>query len=221
MSNILELKSVSKTYMDNESRKETPVLKNINLKIGRGEKIAIMGPSGEGKSTLLNIIIGAHKPTSGKIIINGQDISNIADDEVDTIRARELGVIYQHHNLLQDFNVAENIYLAQMTQGYESDTEVSDILENMGLLELKNANIDKISGGQRQRVAIARAMCGKPSLIIADEPTGNLDSGKANSIAKELFSKNCAMVLVTHDIEVARMADKVYKLENNELRIEE
>ena len=222
MNEILKLENISKQY-----RKENlpiEVLQDINFSLKAGEVVAIIGASGSGKSTLLHLMGLLDRSTSGKIYFKDKDVSTITDKEKTEIRLKYIGFIYQYHFLLPDFNARDNIAIVnQLLQGSyeEARNEANMWLDVMGLSNRKLHLPSELSGGQQQRVAIARALINKPSLILADEPTGNLDPEKAAeifqlfiSIAKE---QNIAVIIVTHNQELAKMTDKIYHLNNGRI----
>ncbi|MCF8462853.1 MAG: ABC transporter ATP-binding protein [Rickettsiaceae bacterium] len=222
MNEILKLENVSKQYKQGNAIIE--VLKDINFSVKEGEVIAIIGSSGSGKSTLLHLMGLLDQATSGKLYFKGRDIAAISEKEKTAIRLKYIGFVYQYHFLLADFNARDNIAIVhQLLKGSykESRDEANMWLDVMGLPECRLNLPSELSGGQQQRVAIARALINKPSLILADEPTGNLDPKRAieifemfTSIAKE---QKIAVVVVTHNHELAKMADKIYNLENGNI----
>ena len=222
MNEILKLVNISKQYRREDALLE--VLQDINFNLKAGEVVAITGASGSGKSTLLHLIGLLDSATSGKIYFKDIDVSTITDKAKTEIRLKYIGFVYQYHFLLPDFNARDNIAIVnQLLQGSyeEARNEANMWLDIMGLSDRKLHLPSELSGGQQQRVAIARALINKPSLILADEPTGNLDPEKAAeifqlfiSIAKE---QNIAVVIVTHNQELAKMTDKIYHLNNGRI----
>lgn len=216
---IVKLENVHKIYKQGEI--EFPALRGINLFIRRGDFLVIMGPSGSGKSTLLNMIGLLDRPTMGKIYIDGIDTAKISDRELAKIRNYKIGFIFQQYNLIQRLNVYENIELPLLVRNMDKEIRRKKVME-----ALKKANGDpswlqkrpnQLSGGQQQRVAIARALVTDPSLILADEPTGNLDRDSAKAIISTLVQLNDSgqtIVLVTHDPEVANCGKKVLTIRN-------
>lgn len=187
MENIIEVSDLFKTYMLGTVPVE--ILKEINLTVNKGEFITIMGPSGSGKSTLLYLIGGLDKPTSGKVLIKNQDISAMSDEEQSIMRRREIGFVFQFYNLVPNLTVEDNIMLPILLDGkkikdYRSKLE--EILDTVELSDRKNHTPRELSGGQQQRVAIARALINEPDIILADEPTGNLDSKTSEEVMKLL-----------------------------------
>jgi putative ABC transport system ATP-binding protein len=194
------------------------VLKGIDLEINKGEYVALMGPSGSGKSTLMNLLGCLDTPTSGTYILNGKDVSKMKDDELADIRNKEIGFVFQTFNLLPRTTALDNVALPMVYAGYsktERRTRATQVLEQVNLGDRMLHQPNQLSGGQRQRVAIARAMVNSPSIILADEPTGNLDSKTSEEIMKllaEIHEKGNTIVLVTHEEEIAEHADRIIRL---------
>lgn len=213
---LIELKNVSKIY--DSGKVKVKALTGINLNIEKGEFISVIGRSGSGKTTLLNMIGALDVPTSGSIFINGNDISKMKDKERTILRRKEIGFIFQSYELLPVLTVEENISFPQI----ENDEKyVEGLMKDLELLDKKGQYPFELSGGQRQRVAVARALVNHPSLILADEPTGNLDS-KTEKIVIELLYKlvkeyNTTLILITHNEELTQNADKVYQLKDGEI----
>ena len=210
---ILKVRNLTRTYVENKV--STAVLKGINLNIEAGKITAVTGKSGSGKSTLLHILGTLDKPTSGEIIFKGQDLTTLSNDAKAAFRNKNLGFIYQFHYLLGDFTALENVMLPSLIGGSsekEAKEKALKILEQVGLKDRVDFHPGELSGGQRQRVAIARALCHDPDLILADEPTGNLDAANAASVF-ELFSslvkeKKTTVIMVTHDETLATLCDR-------------
>ena len=210
---ILKVRNLTRTYVENKV--STAVLKGINLDIEAGKITAVTGKSGSGKSTLLHILGTLDKPTSGEIIFKGQDLTTLSNDAKAAFRNKNLGFIYQFHYLLGDFTALENVMLPSLIGGRsekEAKEKALKILEQVGLKDRVDFHPGELSGGQRQRVAIARALCHDPDLILADEPTGNLDATNAASVF-ELFSslvkeKKTSVIMVTHDETLATLCDR-------------
>jgi putative ABC transport system ATP-binding protein len=200
---------------------EVRALDGINLKIGTGEFAAVMGPSGSGKSTLLNVLGALDKPTAGKVLINGEDLSQVKD--LDTFRGRTVGFIFQLHNLLPTLTSIENIEIPmqEYNNAKERRDRAAELLEMVGLTERSNHLPGQLSGGQRQRVAIARALANRPSLVLADEPTGNLDSVNGHELIRLLRelneSQGTTFILVTHDHEVAAQTRRVIRMADGKI----
>jgi lipoprotein releasing system ATP-binding protein len=216
---MIEAKDIHKVYED--SKKPLPVLKGINLKIEKGEFVAIVGPSGAGKSTLLHLLGGLDSPTSGEIIFQGEDIYKLSDEELAGARNRKIGFVFQFYHLLSEFTVLENVLLPGLIGNEKADRirkGAMELLEKVGLSQRIDYFPSQLSGGEKQRVAVARSLINNPSLLLCDEPTGNLDSNSGEGIIaliKDINIKNkMTVVLVTHNMELARLADKVYHLKD-------
>jgi len=213
MAALLEVHDVVKTYVTGDT--ETRALRGVSLTVERGEFVAIMGPSGSGKSTLMNLLGLLDTPTSGTYLINGVDVSSLNDDELAEARSREIGFVFQSFNLLARASVFRNVHLPLIyaaDSGKDRDARVLAAMEAAGLEEsLHYKNSNQLSGGQMQRVAIARALINDPALILADEPTGNLDSVTGDFILatfERLRDQGRTIVLITHEAEVASHADR-------------
>ncbi|MBS7786279.1 ABC transporter ATP-binding protein [Flavobacterium sp. CYK-55] len=194
------------------------VLKGIDLEINKGEYVALMGPSGSGKSTLMNILGCLDTPTSGSYILNNKDVSQMHDDELADIRNKEIGFVFQTFNLLPRTTALNNVALPMIYAGYsktERSERAAQVLTQVNLADRMDHQPNQLSGGQRQRVAIARALVNKPSIILADEPTGNLDSKTSVEIMKlfgEIHAQGNTVILVTHEEEIAAYANRVIRL---------
>lgn len=194
------------------------VLKGINLEIKKGEYVALMGPSGSGKSTLMNLLGCLDTPTSGQYILNGKDVSKMHDDELADIRNKEIGFVFQTFNLLPRTTALDNVALPMIYAGYsksERNARASEVLTQVNLADRMDHQPSQLSGGQRQRVAIARAMVNKPSIILADEPTGNLDSKTSVEIMNlfgDIHKNGNTVILVTHEEDIAAYAHRVIRL---------
>ncbi|WP_366184252.1 ABC transporter ATP-binding protein [Flavobacterium ovatum] len=194
------------------------VLKGIDLEIKKGEYVALMGPSGSGKSTLMNLLGCLDTPTSGNYILNGKDVSKMKDDELAGIRNKEIGFVFQTFNLLPRMNALDNVALPMIYAGYtkpERRKRAEEVLTQVGLADRMDHQSNQLSGGQRQRVAIARALVNKPSIILADEPTGNLDSKTSLEIMalfNEIHSNGNTVILITHEEEIAAYANRIIRL---------
>ncbi len=194
------------------------VLKGIDLEINKGEYVALMGPSGSGKSTLMNLLGCLDTPTSGQYILNGKDVSQMHDDELAEIRNKEIGFVFQTFNLLPRTTALANVALPMVYAGYsksERNERATEVLKQVNLGDRMDHQPNQLSGGQRQRVAIARAMVNKPSIILADEPTGNLDSKTSVEIMTlfdEIHKNGNTVILVTHEEEIAAYAHRVIRL---------
>lgn len=217
---ILKVNGLKKYYGKDESL--VKALDNVNLEVDKGEFLAIVGTSGSGKSTLLNLIGGLDKETSGEVIIEGKNISKMEDNKKTIFRRRNIGFIFQSYNLIQILNVYENIVLPLELDGEKIDENyINLILDTLGLKDKKDRLPDSLSGGQRQRVAIGRALASKPSIILADEPTGNLDSKTENEVLGllKLTSKKFSqtIIMITHNEKIAQMADRVIRIEDGKI----
>jgi putative ABC transport system ATP-binding protein len=213
---ILHLEQIRKSYF--MGKQELRVLKGIDLDIRKNEYVALMGPSGSGKSTLMNILGCLDSPTAGKYILNGHDVSKMPDDNLADIRNKEIGFVFQQFNLLPRLTALENVALPLVYAGTsrKQRTEMAmSVIQKVGLEDRKDHKPNELSGGQCQRVAIARALVNNPSLILADEPTGNLDSTTSNEIM-EIFGKiqqaGNTVVLVTHEEDIANHAKRIVRL---------
>ena len=208
---ILKLTKISKKFTG--SRKDIIVLKNVNLKINKGELVSLTGPSGSGKSTLLHIIALLDQPTSGEVFFKKKSFSKSNDDERDLVRKKGISIIYQQNNLLSDFTALENVTIPLVINGYnwkDATKKASKILSLVNLSKRLNHFSTELSGGEQQRVAVARALITEPDLILADEPTGSLDRKTANeifSLFSKLKSKNRAILYATHNRELSNRAD--------------
>jgi len=194
------------------------VLKGIDLEINKGEYVALMGPSGSGKSTLMNLLGCLDTPTSGNYILNGKDVSQMSDNELAEIRNKEIGFVFQTFNLLPRTTALDNVALPMIYAGYsksERRARATKVLQEVSLGDRMDFQPNQLSGGQRQRVAIARALVNKPSIILADEPTGNLDSKTSEEIMKllkEIHDKGNTIIVVTHEEEIAAHANRIIRL---------
>lgn len=221
---ILEVTNLSKTYGTGET--QVKALDNVSLSVESGEFVAIIGPSGSGKSTLLHILGGVDVPTSGSVVINGVDISNLDETALAIFRRRQIGLIYQFYNLIPILTVKENLTLPLLLDGRKPDERaVDDLLKTLGLTERVNHLPNQLSGGQQQRVSIGRALINNPALMLADEPTGNLDSENSREIVSLLrkFNKenNQTVIIITHDERIAMSADRVISIEDGKITRDE
>lgn len=228
MSDILTIKNLEKVY-ETDSEKLT-VLKDLNLTMEEGTKLAVVGESGSGKSTLLNIIAGIDSITSGSVIAgtkkSGQwDLSSISESKMSEYRSRFIGLIFQFHYLLKDFTALENVYMPALIAGMskkEALERAKGLLEDVGISERAGHLPSQLSGGERQRVAVARALINNPTLILADEPTGNLDPANAQKIGQLLFSMvdkyKKTLILVTHDMTLAANGDRQLRIVEGRLK---
>ncbi len=219
---VLRAEGIGKTYAKGTSL-ETQALKPSNLEIEEGVFYAIIGRSGSGKSTLLHILGGLDRPTEGKLFIENEDVFELKDKELAKLRRRRIGFVFQAYNLLSEHTAEENILMPIHLDGREVDTEYYNrVIEALSITNKLKNYPDELSGGEQQRVAIARALVSRPAILLADEPTGNLDPSTGDEVLRLLKSIshafNQTVILVTHDMEIAAMADRIIKL--NEGRIE-
>ncbi len=222
-STLIQLDNISKNYIVGSS--EIEVLKGLDLKLLKGQSIAITGESGVGKSTLLNIIGTIDKPDSGKYTFLDNDVLSLKDENLASFRNKNIGFVFQAMYLLQEFTALENVIIPALISNVrksEAEEMALKILSDFGLENRKNHKPSQLSGGERQRIAIARALMNKPLLILADEPTGNLDEKNASTVLEILLklnrSYNLALILVTHNNHLAKMMDIVYRLDNRQLK---
>ena len=218
--NILSVQDLKKYYQMGENT--VKALDGVNLDIKEGEFLAIVGTSGSGKSTLLHMLGGLDNPTSGKILIDGKDISNLSRDELTIYRRRKIGFVFQNYNLLSHMNAYENIVLPIKLDGIQPDNNyITEILRLLKLENKKYSMPSQLSGGQQQRVALARALASKPAIILADEPTGNLDSRTSQDVLglMKISGQKLAqtIVMITHNDEIAQMADRIIRLEDGKI----
>ena len=218
--NILSVRNLKKYY--NTGENTVKALDGIDLDICKGEFLAVVGTSGSGKSTLLHMLGGLDNPTSGEVIIDGKNISGLSRDELTVYRRRKVGFVFQNYNLLPLMNVYENIVLPIKLDGIKPDDDyVEEILKLLKLEDKKYFMPNQLSGGQQQRVALARALAIKPAIILADEPTGNLDSRTSQDVLGliKISSQNLAqtIVMITHNEEIAQMADRIIRIEDGKI----
>lgn len=221
---ILDVKNLSKIYGKGETR--VRALDNVSFSVNKGEFVAIVGPSGSGKSTLLHILGGVDVPTSGSVIINGEDISQLDETALAIFRRRQIGLIYQFYNLIPILTVEENLTLPLRLDGRKPDKRQIDTLVNtLGLKDRLGHLPNQLSGGQQQRVSIGRALVNNPALLLADEPTGNLDSENSKEIISLLryFNKqfNQTVIIITHDERIALSCDRVIAIEDGKITRDE
>lgn len=211
---LLELKDVSKIYGNLHA------LDNVSLKVEKGEWLAIMGPSGSGKSTMMNIIGCMDKPTKGLVYLDGKDISKESQKNLTTIRRDKIGLIFQQFHLISYLTAVENVMVAQYYHSMPDEKEALAALERVGLKDRAKHRPSQLSGGEQQRVCIARALINSPELILADEPTGNLDEANENivlDIFRQLHKEGTTLVVVTHDPEVGEVAQRTVRLEHGKI----
>lgn len=221
MDSLVEIRDICKIY--NPGENEVRALDHVSLQIDKNEFVAIIGQSGSGKSTLMNMLGCLDVPTSGTYILHGQDVSCLSDDELSDIRNREIGFIFQGFNLIQNLTAMENVELPLIYRGVgkkERDELSERALQKVGLAHRMKHKPAEMSGGQQQRVAIARAIAQAPPIILADEPTGNLDSNSTKEIIgilRELHAEGRTVILITHDNEIAAQADRVIKIKDGKV----
>ena len=221
---LLRVENLSKSYGKGEAKVDA--LKNINLSIKKGEFIAIVGPSGSGKSTLLHLLGGVDKPTSGNVFINDINIYDLKEKDLAIFRRRNVGLIYQFYNLIPVLTVKENILLPAELDNRKIDKEyLEDLLKILDLKERENHLPSELSGGQQQRTSIGRALINRPSIVLADEPTGNLDSKNSKEIVELLKVSvkkyNQTLIMITHDTNIALQADRVITIEDGIIKSDE
>ena len=217
---ILRVENLSKIY--GKGQTQVKALDNVSFKVDKGEFVAIVGASGSGKSTLLHLIGGVDRPTSGKVLIDGKDIYKYNDDELAIFRRRQVGLIYQFYNLIPILNVEENITLPLILDNREINKQkLDELIKVLGLESRRKHLPNELSGGQQQRTSIGRAMITKPSIILADEPTGNLDSKSSDEIVNLLKKSNKeykqTIIMITHNIDIAKIADRIIKIEDGRI----
>lgn len=217
---ILKVLNLTKIYGKGESK--VVALDDVSFTVEKGEFVAIIGASGSGKSTLLHLIGGVDKPTSGQVFINDKDIYQMNDDALAIFRRRQIGLVYQFYNLIPILNVEENITLPLELDGRHVDENLlNDILKLLGLENRKNHLPNELSGGQQQRTSIGRALITKPSILLCDEPTGNLDSKASDEIMSILKKTNKdlkqTIIMITHNMEIAKLADRIIKIEDGKI----
>ncbi len=217
---ILKVENLSKKYGKGES--EVIAVDNVNFSVEKGEFLAIVGSSGSGKSTLLHLLGGVDRPTSGKVYVDGKDIYSLSDDNLAIFRRRQVGIIYQFYNLIPILNVEENITLPCDLDGNKVDEKrLNELLKSLGLENRRKHLPNELSGGQQQRVSIGRALINNPAIILADEPTGNLDSKASEEIVELLKLTNKkykqTIIMITHNLEIANEADRVLKIEDGKI----
>ena len=220
---ILELKGIYKDYQ--QGKMIVPVLKDVNFSMEEGEYVAIMGPSGSGKSTFMNMLGCLDTPTSGKYVLDGQDVASMTDNQLADVRNKEIGFIFQGFNLISNLDAVENVELPLVYRGVSKNERkqlAMEALKSVGLEDRMKHKPNEMSGGQQQRVAVARAVAAKPPIILADEPTGNLDTKSTQEIMeilKELHRSGRTVIIITHDEEIASQAHRVIRILDG--RIEE
>ena len=221
MGNIITLKNATKIYGD---KVQTLALNDVSLTIKEGSFNAIIGESGSGKSTMLNIIGTLDKPTTGDVIIDGKSIMKMTNKELSKLRNETIGFIFQFHYLLPEFTILENVLMPALIKNNIDKNRALELLKLVGLEGKENKKVNELSGGQQQRVAIARSLINKPKIILADEPTGNLDSGTTESIYNLLRDINqklkTTFIIITHDKRVAEKADRIIEIQDGKIDID-
>ena len=217
---VIETKNIGKTYGKKDNL--VKALSNVNIKVEKGEFVAIIGASGSGKSTLLHLLGGVDRPTSGKVYIDGKDIYTLNNDNLAIFRRRQIGLIYQFYNLIPTLNVEENITLPCRLDGKEVDKKrLEEVLNTLKLSNRKNHLPNQLSGGQQQRVSIGRAIINEPAIMLADEPTGNLDSKASEEVISllRLSNKkfNQTVIVITHDEKIALEADRIITIDDGKI----
>lgn len=217
---ILKVENLTKTYGNGEG--QINAVDHINFSVEKGEFVAIVGASGSGKSTLLHLLGGVDRPTSGKVFIDGKDIYNLNDDHLAIFRRRQIGIIYQFYNLIPILNVKENIMLPCDLDGTSvSEERLEEVLNELNLKNRETHLPNELSGGQQQRVSIGRAIINNPAIVLADEPTGNLDSKASDEIVSLLKMSNKkfkqTIIMITHDLEIAKVADRIITFDDGKI----
>ncbi|NMS90993.1 ABC transporter ATP-binding protein [Clostridioides difficile] len=217
---ILEIKNLNKIYGEKET--EVKALNQINLEINKGEFVVIVGKSGSGKSTLLHIMAGLETPTNGDVIIDNINISSLDEKERSILRKEKLGLIFQSYNLIPVLTAEENIKLPTINVKNKDEFYINELINLLGIEDRKMHLPNQLSGGQQQRVAIARALVNKPAIVLADEPTGNLDTKTESEVLKLLKESqkkyNQTMIMITHNIDITKYADRVIEIEDGFIR---
>lgn len=223
---VVSIQGINKSYRMGPI--ELEVLKNISFDIPSGQIVSVVGPSGVGKSTLLNIIGTLDRPTSGALMIDGQEITSLNDKEISALRNQKIGFVFQFHHLLPEFTALENVAIPGWIAGRKNDEVIEQstkLLEEVGLVQRMNHKPSELSGGEQQRVAVARALINSPALLLADEPTGNLDRQNSEALQKLLWNlcgeKHQTMILVTHNEKMAQGSDRVIELFDGKIKRDE
>ncbi len=220
MKEILRVEHLTKKYGKGEN--EVVAVNDMSFSVNKGEFLSIVGSSGSGKSTLLHLLGGVDRPTSGKVFVEGKDIYSLTDDKLAIFRRRQIGLIYQFYNLLPILNVKENITLPCDLDGRKvNEDKIKELLITLGLENRTKHLPNQLSGGQQQRVSIGRALINNPAIVLADEPTGNLDSKASDEIVELLKMSNKkfnqTIIMITHDLEIAKLADRIIKIEDGKI----
>ncbi len=217
---ILKVENLSKIYGDKNNK--VVALDNVSFSVNKGEFVAIVGASGSGKSTLLHLLGGVDKPTSGTVYVDGKDIYKLNDDNLAIFRRRQVGLIYQFYNLIPILNAEENITLPlELDNRKVNKKDVDELLEVLGMEKRRKHLPNELSGGQQQRISIGRALITKPAIVLADEPTGNLDSKSSDEIISLLRKANKqykqTIIMITHNMEIAKIADRIIEIEDGHI----
>ena len=219
MAELIEIKNLTKIY--GQGKENLCVLENVNLTVARGQFVVLLGPSGSGKSTLLNLIGMLDQPTAGQILLEGKDLTKIkSETKRSALRLKKMGFVFQFDGLLPEFNLLENAALPGRMRGKDESRRAQKLLDQLGVGAMSHKMPADLSGGEKQRAAIARALCNKPDLLLADEPTGNLDATRKEQVFADfaaLAKEGLTILMVTHDVHAANFADAVYTLENRQL----
>jgi len=221
---ILEVSNLKKIYTTRFGASQVQALSNISFSVEEGEYVAIMGESGSGKTTLLNILAALDQPTDGEVILNGKKLQSVREKEIAAFRRKHLGFVFQDFNLLDNFNLRDNIYLPLVlsdTKYAEMEARLEPLAKKLGISQLLDKFPYEVSGGQKQRVAVARALITRPELILADEPTGALDTKAGNQIMdifRRLSDEGMTILMITHELAIAQCADKIYHILDGQLR---
>lgn len=219
MADILEIKDLTKIY--GQGKENLCVLENAGLTVPRGAFVVLLGPSGSGKSTLLNLIGMLDKPTSGQILFEGKDITKIkSETKRSALRRKKMGFVFQFDGLLPEFSLLENVALPGLMHGKDEKPRAQKLLDQFGIGHISHKMPADLSGGEKQRAAIARALCNRPDLLLADEPTGNLDAARKEQVFKDfaaLAKEGLTVLMVTHDVHATHFADAVYTLQERKL----
>ncbi len=223
MNNILDVRGLKKVYVTRLGGNKVEALKNVNFSVAAGEYVAVMGESGSGKTTLLNILAALDKPTAGSVVLDGKDLSTVKESDIAAFRRDNLGFVFQHFNLLDTFTVEDNIYLPLVLAGKpyrEMNAKIAPIAEKLGITDLLKKYPYEISGGQKQRAAVARALITSPKLILADEPTGALDSKATDELLglfRAINRTGQTIIMVTHSVKAASSAGRVLFIKDGEV----
>lgn len=223
MNNILDVRGLKKVYVTRLGGNKVEALKNVNFSVAAGEYVAVMGESGSGKTTLLNILVALDKPTAGSVVLDGKDLSTVKESDIAAFRRDNLGFVFQDFNLLDTFTVEDNIYLPLVLAGKpyrEMNAKIAPIAEKLGITDLLKKYPYEISGGQKQRAAVARALITSPKLILADEPTGALDSKATDELLglfRAINRTGQTIIMVTHSVKAASSAGRVLFIKDGEV----